>query len=97
MVVRWNSADELDLNALIFDTSANFKTAAYLGDREKMNGMIKLTDKVEGGASKTGNEQAITIDWGGLSKTDAGFVAIVLFAFAEHSLMEVKGCKLSCE
>jgi len=27
MVVRWNSEDEIDLNAIIFDTNANFMQA----------------------------------------------------------------------
>jgi len=86
----------LDLNALLFDGGANFLEAAYFADPVKMNGLVSLSEDIKGGSS-SGNNEALTVDWGGLSGTSVEFVAIVLHAFSGQSLSEASGCHLSCE
>jgi len=62
-----------------------------------MNGMVALSGDIIGGTKQTGNLEALTVDWGGLAVTNAGFLAIVLHAYEGKLLSDVKGCLLSCE
>jgi len=42
-----------------------------------MNGMVSLSEDVTVATADNTNAESLIVDWGGLSITDAGFVAIV--------------------
>jgi len=64
--------------------------------------LISISEDIKGGSSKSANHEALTVDWGGLSDSEASFLAFVVHAFSMGdsnggNLSEVKGCKVSCE
>jgi len=103
MVVRWNSDDDVDLNAVIFDSSVNLIDVAYFGDREKLDGRIKISDDVRGATSGTENMEALVGQWDDLfEEKSVGFIAVVIHVFQSNgmnggNLSQIPGCKVGCE
>jgi len=96
IVARWESDTQIDLNGAVFDVNGNLMEVASFDHPDALNGLLKLSGEVKGGKKK-GNAQALTVDWTGLSITNAGFVAIVVHTELDHTLADAKGCELSCE
>lgn len=80
----------------MFDTNAVFIEAASLSDKDKMEGMVSLSVPVQS-KTNSGNDVALTIDWIGLSNTNAGFVGILLNAFGDKTISDAKGCRMAAE
>jgi len=96
IVARWQNEDSLDLSGIVFDQNGLFLEAAWIEQKDKMDGLVSLTPEV---VSKTesGNDIALTVDWNGLSTTTAGFIGVLLNSREGKSIADAAGCKLTAE
>jgi len=62
-----------------------------------MNGLVSLSEDITVQNADGSNAEILVVDWGGLSITNAGFVAIVVHVFSGNSFEGIEECKLSCE
>jgi len=96
IVARWQNDDSLDLSGIVFDFNGLYLEAAWVEDKDKMDGLVSLTPGVVS-ETASGNDIGLTIDLNGLSNTTAGFVAILLNSGEGKAIADAADCKLTAE